>query len=107
MEDLIAQAQQYLPIIIQAVAGAVGGNVAASFKGDMGMAGRVIATLLGAAGGAGAGQGLEYADLMTQLQGYLSAAGEYSDEAAGGIAALIAGFILPFIAQRKRAAAAA
>jgi hypothetical protein len=84
----------YLPYIIQAVAGAVGGGgLGAIIKGkSLGMVGNLIA---GAVGGLAAGQGATYGGLMDQIAPLLGG----NAMAADGVVGLVGGGVLQVIAS--------
>jgi hypothetical protein len=85
--------QPYLPWIVQAVSGLIGGGLVGSvLKGkSLGGLGNVLA---GVIGGLGAAKGLDAAGLMGSLQGLVGG----NELAADGIAGLIGGGVLQAIA---------
>lgn len=86
--------EQYLPFIIQAVAGAVGGNVVGALRRNNSF-GPLINSLLGAVGGVGAAQGLEAGGVMEQLLALVGG----NANVAGGVGGLAGGLLLPLIAS--------
>ncbi len=88
------QLQPYLPMIIQAVAGAVGGNVIGALRRNSSF-GPLINSLLGAVGGVGAAQGLQAGGMMEQV---LAMLGDNANVASGATG-LAGGLILPLIAS--------
>jgi hypothetical protein len=86
--------EPYLPLIIQAVAGAVGGNVVGALRRSNSF-GPLINTVLGAIGGIGAAQGLEAGGLMEQVVAMLGG----NANVAGGVSGLVGGLVLPLIAS--------
>lgn len=86
--------EEYLPLIIQAVAGAVGGNVIGAIRRSNSF-GPLLNSLLGALGGVGAAQGLQAGGLMEQV---VALAGGNAN-VAGGAAGLAGGLVLPLIAS--------
>jgi hypothetical protein len=85
--------QPYLPLIVQAVSGLVGGGLVGSLlKGkSLGPIGNLLAGIIG---GVGATKGLDAAGLMGTLQGLVGG----NDLAADGIAGLVGGGVLQAIA---------
>jgi hypothetical protein len=83
-----------LPLIIQAVAGLVGGNVAGLLNKARSL-GPLLNSVLGAVGGVAGAQGAQAAGLLEQL-GMAGATGGTALAAQGGIAA-VAGLILPLL----------
>ncbi len=86
--------ESLLPIIIQAVAGLVGGNIAGALN-KLRSLGPLMNSVLGAIGGVAGAQGAQAAGLFEQL-GLAGATGGTAMAAQGGIAA-VAGLILPLI----------
>ena len=86
--------EQYLPLIIQAVAGAAGGNVAGFIRRSNSF-GPLINSLLGAVGGVGAAQGLQAGGLMEQIVALVGG----NANVAGGVSGLVGGLVLPLVAS--------
>ena len=86
--------QPYLPWIIQAAAGAIGGNVIGALRGNSSL-GPLLNTVLGAAGGIGASYGLQAGGLGEQLLGMLG----NNANVANGVEGAIGGLVLPLIAS--------
>lgn len=85
-----------IPLLIQLVSGAAGGNVVGALLKNLPV-GKILATILGAVGGAGAGQ---LGALLPMLEGLLGAGGDPNLAGAAGAGAgggailtLIVGFI--------------
>lgn len=68
-----------LPILIQLIGGAAGGNVVGALLKKLPV-GKLLATILGAVGGAGSGQ---LAQLLPMLEGLLGGGGMAADAGAG------------------------
>lgn len=88
------QLQPYMPLIIQALAGAVGGNVIGALRRNNSF-GPLINTILGAVGGVGAAQGLQAGGMMEQVLALVGG----NANVAGGVSGLAGGLILPLIAS--------
>jgi hypothetical protein len=86
--------EQYLPLIIQALAGGVGGNVIGALRRNNNF-GPLINTVLGAVGGVGAAQGLAAGGMMEQVLGMLGG----NANVASGAAGLAGGLVVPLIAS--------
>ncbi|MBL8558254.1 MAG: hypothetical protein JNM47_06000 [Hyphomonadaceae bacterium] len=86
--------EEYLPWIIQAVAGAVGGNAIGALRRNNSF-GPLINSLLGALGGIGAAQGLQAGGMMEQVLALVGGNANVADGAAG----LVGGLVLPLIAS--------
>lgn len=86
--------EEYLPLIIQAVAGAVGGNVIGAIRRSNSF-GPLLNSLLGALGGVGAAQGLQAGGLMEQVVALVGG----NANVAGGVSGLAGGLVLPLIAS--------
>jgi hypothetical protein len=86
--------ESLLPLIIQAVAGLVGGNIAGLLNKARSL-GPLLNSVLGAVGGVAGAQGAQAAGILDQL-GLAGATGGQALAAQGGVAA-IAGLILPLI----------
>lgn len=86
--------EQYLPLIIQAVAGAVGGNVVGALRRSNSF-GPLLNSVLGALGGVGAAQGLQAGGLMEQVVALVGG----NANVAGGVSGLVGGLVLPLIAS--------
>jgi hypothetical protein len=86
--------EEYLPLIIQAVAGAVGGNVIGALRRNNSF-GPLINSLLGAVGGVGAAQGLQAGGFMAQMTDILGG----NPNVASGAGGLAGGLLLPLIAS--------
>mgnify|MGYP001202729792 FL=1 len=86
--------EQYLPLIIQAVAGAVGGNVVGALRRNNSF-GPLINSLLGAIGGVGAAQGLEVGGFMDQVLALVGG----NANVASGLSGLLGGLVLPLVAS--------
>jgi uncharacterized membrane protein YeaQ/YmgE (transglycosylase-associated protein family) len=84
--------EQYLPIIIQLISGAVGGNVAGALLKDknLGTLGNSIAGILG---GVGAAQGLSAAGVLPQLAAAVGG-GQVGDIVASLVSGGIGGAVL-------------
>lgn len=86
--------QPYMPWVIQAAAGAVGGNVIGAIRGASSL-GPLMNTILGAAGGAGAAYAVSaggYTDRLVALLGN-------NPNVADGVAGLAGGLALPLAAS--------
>ncbi|MDA5194237.1 hypothetical protein [Govanella unica] len=83
--------EQFLPIIIQAIAGGAGGGILGQIlkSKSLGPLGNIIA---GAVGGIGAGQGLDASGIMAQMAPMLG-----GDHVATAISSLIGGGVLQAI----------
>jgi hypothetical protein len=88
------QLQPYLPMIIQAIAGGVGGNVIGALRRNNSF-GPLINTLLGAVGGVAAAQGLQAGGMTEQVLALLGG----NANVASGATGLAGGLILPLIAS--------
>lgn len=86
--------ESLLPLIIQAIAGLVGGNIAGVLNKVRSL-GPLLNSVLGAVGGVAGAQGAQAAGILDQL-GLAGATGGQALAAQGGIAA-VAGLILPLI----------
>lgn len=86
--------EEYLPLIIQAVAGAVGGNVIGAIRRSNSF-GPLLNSLLGALGGVGAAQGLQAGGLMDEVVALVGG----NANVAGGVSGLAGGLVLPLIAS--------
>ena len=86
--------EQYLPLIIQAVAGGVGGNVIGALRRNNSF-GPLINTVLGALGGVGAAQGLAAGGMMEQALAMLGG----NANVANGATGLVGGLVVPLIAS--------
>jgi len=86
--------QPYLPVIIQALAGAVGGNVIGVLRRNNSF-GPLINSVLGAVGGVGAAQGLQAGGLMDQVLALVGG----NASVAGGVSGLAGGLLLPLVAS--------
>lgn len=93
-EEVMEQLEPYLPLIIQALAGAVGGNVIGAIRRNNSF-GPLFNSLLGAIGGVGAAQGLEMGGLMEQAAGALGG----NANVAGGASGLAGGLVLSLVAS--------
>lgn len=83
-----------LPLLIQLISGAAGGNVVGALLKNLPIS-KILATVLGAVGGAGSGQ---LAQLLPMLQGLLGDGGNVMADAGAGagggaILTLIVGLI--------------
>ncbi len=86
--------QPYLPWIIQAAAGAIGGNVIGAVRGARSL-GPLMNTILGAAGGVGAAYGAQAGGLTEQL---LAMVGD-NPNIANGVMGAVGGLVLPLVAS--------
>lgn len=86
--------QPYLPWIIQAAAGAIGGNIIGAVRGNSSL-GPLMNTILGGAGGVGAAYGLQAGGLLEQIVSMLG----NNPNIANGAAGAIGGLVLPLIAS--------
>ena len=88
------QLQPYMPMIIQAIAGAVGGNVIGALRRTNSF-GPLVNTLLGVAGGVGAAQGVAAGGMTEQVLALLANNANVAD----GVTGLAGGLILPLVAS--------
>ena len=86
--------QPYLPWIIQAAAGAIGGNVIGALRGNSSL-GPLLNTVLGAVGGVGAAYGLQAGGCTEQIMGMLG----NNANIANGVEGAVGGLVLPLIAS--------
>jgi len=86
--------QPYLPWIIQAAAGAIGGNIAGAVRGSSSL-GPLANTVLGALGGVGAAYGADAAGVSAQLTAMVGD----NQNIADGVAGAVGGLLLPLIAS--------
>jgi hypothetical protein len=86
--------QPYLPWIIQAAAGAIGGNAIGALRGSSSL-GPLANTVVGALGGVGAAYGIGAAGYAEQL----TALAADNPNIANGAAGLVGGLLLPLIAS--------
>lgn len=86
--------QPYLPWIIQAAAGAIGGNIAGALRGSSSL-GPLTNTVLGALGGIGAAYGADAAGVGAQLTALVGNNQNIADAAT----ATAGGLLLPLIAS--------
>lgn len=86
--------QQYMPWIIQAAAGAIGGNAIGALRGSSSL-GPLLNTLLGAVGGVGAAYGAEAGGFGAQLMDMLG----HNANVANGVEGAIGGLVLPLVAS--------
>lgn len=86
--------QPYLPWIIQAAAGAIGGNVIGALRGASSL-GPLMNTILGAAGGVGAAYGVQAGGFSGQLTGLLG----NNPTVVDGVSGLVGGLVLPLVAS--------
>lgn len=86
--------QPYLPWIIQAAAGAIGGNIIGVLRGGAGL-GPLANTILGAGGGLGAAYGLQASGYGEQALALLG----NNPNVANGVAGVVGGLVLPLLAS--------
>lgn len=86
--------EQFLPILIQAIAGGAGGGILGQLLKSKSM-GPLANILSGAVGGIATGQGLDAAGIIDQLAPLLG-----GPNIAGGVSALVGGGVLQAIAAR-------
>lgn len=84
--------EQLLPIIVQIIGGAVGGNGVAALLKNVNIS-KVVATIAGILGGVGGGQLAGYLEIIEKIFG----AGAAGDIAGNGGAAAIGGALLTAI----------
>lgn len=86
--------QPYLPFIIQAAAGAIGGNAIGALRGAQSL-GPLMNTILGALGGLGAAYGASAGGVAEQIAALAGGNASVADGAAG----LVGGLVLPLLAS--------
>lgn len=86
--------QTFLPIIIQLIAGAVGGNAASAAMKNLNLS-KIIATITGLIGGVGGGQLADLLGLVEKMMG--ANAGTGAEMAGQGGAAAVGGALLTAI----------
>lgn len=84
--------EQLLPLIVQVIGGALGGNGAAAALKNVDIS-KVVATIAGVLGGVGGGQLADYAGLIEKVLG----SGTAGEIAGNGGAAAIGGALLTAI----------